>query len=159
MGLITALFIETGWFQNERFAQMVGPMSSTLLPLLIAYTGGEVVAGKRGGVIVAARDRYPSDTVKLNPELVKGIIVIEPDEEILTEYQEKKAVYRRERERLEGLRNKPDVTKDGKRISLCANVGNTEDIRNALAVNIDGVGLFCSELLYMENTDFITEKE
>ena len=52
-GLITALFIETGWCPNEKFAQMVGPMSSTLLPLLIAYTGGEVVAGKRGGVIGA----------------------------------------------------------------------------------------------------------
>lgn len=50
-GLITALFIETGWCPNEKFAQLVGPMSSMLLPLLIAYTGGEVVAGKRGGVI------------------------------------------------------------------------------------------------------------
>lgn len=52
-GLITALFIETGWCPNEKFAQMVSPMSSVLLPLLIAYTGGEVVAGKRGGVIGA----------------------------------------------------------------------------------------------------------
>ncbi|MGE9964029.1 PTS mannitol transporter subunit IICB [Fusicatenibacter saccharivorans] len=50
-GLITALFIETGWCPNERFAEMVSPMSSMLLPLLIAYTGGEVVAGKRGGVV------------------------------------------------------------------------------------------------------------
>ncbi|MGN0404746.1 MAG: PTS mannitol transporter subunit IICB [Bariatricus sp.] len=50
-GLITALFIETGWCPNEKFAEMVSPMSSMLLPLLIAYTGGEVVAGKRGGVV------------------------------------------------------------------------------------------------------------
>ena len=50
-GLITALFIETGWCPNETFAQIVTPMSSILLPLLIAYTGGEAVAGKRGGVI------------------------------------------------------------------------------------------------------------
>lgn len=50
-GLIAALFIETGWFPNEQFAQLVTPMSKMLLPLLIAYTGGEVVAGKRGGVI------------------------------------------------------------------------------------------------------------
>lgn len=52
-GLITALFIATGWCPNEKFAQLVSPMSSMLLPLLIAYTGGEVVAGKRGGVIGA----------------------------------------------------------------------------------------------------------
>ena len=52
-GLITALFIETGWCPNAKFAQMVTPMSTMLLPLLIAYTGGDVVAGKRGGVIGA----------------------------------------------------------------------------------------------------------
>lgn len=52
-GLITALFISTGWCPNERFAELVSPMSTMLLPLLIAYTGGEVVHGKRGGVIGA----------------------------------------------------------------------------------------------------------
>ena len=52
-GLIAALFISTGWIPNEKFAAMVDPMSHMLLPLLIAYTGGEVVAGKRGGIIGA----------------------------------------------------------------------------------------------------------
>ena len=50
-GLITALFIETGWAPNEKLAQFVTPMSTVLLPLLIAYTGGTVVHGQRGGVI------------------------------------------------------------------------------------------------------------
>lgn len=50
-GLITALFIETGWCPNEKLAQFVTPMSTVLLPLLIAYTGGTAVAGQRGGVI------------------------------------------------------------------------------------------------------------
>lgn len=50
-GIITALFITTGWCPNEKLAQFVTPMSTIMLPLLIAYTGGEVVAGKRGGVI------------------------------------------------------------------------------------------------------------
>lgn len=157
-------------------------------------------------VIVAAKDLYPSDTVKINPALVKGIIteeggvtshvsiiaksmniptlvgvkgilakledektvcmdaengviVVEPDEASLAEYQAKKEAYYQERARLEGLRNTPAVTKDGKRISLCANVGNVEDIKNALPMNIDGVGLFRSEFLYMENTHFPTEEE
>lgn len=52
-GLIAALFIEKGWCPNATIAQLVSPMSIYLLPLLIAYTGGEVVAGKRGGVIGA----------------------------------------------------------------------------------------------------------
>ncbi|MDD4691165.1 PTS mannitol transporter subunit IICBA [Eubacterium aggregans] len=52
-GLIAALFIETGWLPNEQLAKLVGPMSQYLLPLLIAYTGGKVVNGTRGGVIGA----------------------------------------------------------------------------------------------------------
>ncbi|MDO5417594.1 MAG: PTS mannitol transporter subunit IICBA [Lachnospiraceae bacterium] len=52
-GLITALFIPAGWIPNETIAALVGPMSSVLLPLLIAYSGGSAVAGQRGGVIGA----------------------------------------------------------------------------------------------------------
>lgn len=52
-GLITALFIPTGWAPNEKLATMVGPMIIYLLPILIAYTGGKLVAGPRGGVVGA----------------------------------------------------------------------------------------------------------
>ncbi len=52
-GLITALFMEDGWFPVASIAELITPMSSVLLPLLIAYTGGTVVAGQRGGVIGA----------------------------------------------------------------------------------------------------------
>ena len=157
-------------------------------------------------VIVVARDMYPSDTVKINPSLVKGIIteeggvtshvsilaksmgiptlvgvkgilskvsdgeticmnagegviVVQPDEEILNEYKAQKEAYEAEKARLESLRNTPAVTKEGKRIYLCANVGNLKDIKNALVMNIDGVGLFRSEFLYMQNTHFPTEEE
>ena len=50
-GLITALFIPTGWFPNEHLAKLVGPMLTYMLPLLIGYTAGHNVAGVRGGVI------------------------------------------------------------------------------------------------------------
>ncbi len=53
-GLITALFIPTGWIPNETFAKLVGPMILYLLPLLIGYTGGKMVYGTRGGVVGAA---------------------------------------------------------------------------------------------------------
>ncbi len=52
-GIITALFIETGWTPNEDFAAMVGPMINYLLPLLIGFTGGKLVYGIRGGVVGA----------------------------------------------------------------------------------------------------------
>ncbi len=49
-GLITALFIPTGWLPNETMAALVGPMILYLLPLLIGYTGGKMVGGERGAV-------------------------------------------------------------------------------------------------------------
>lgn len=52
-GVITALFIPTGWMPNEALSALVSPTLSYLLPLLIAYTGGSVIAGQRGGVIGA----------------------------------------------------------------------------------------------------------
>ncbi|WP_286208009.1 PTS mannitol transporter subunit IICB [Clostridium caldaquaticum] len=52
-GLITALFIPTGWKPNENLAKLVGPMITYLLPLLIGYTGGKMVGGVRGGVLGA----------------------------------------------------------------------------------------------------------
>lgn len=53
-GLITALFIPTGWIPNENFAELVGPMINYLLPILIGYTGGYMIYGARGGVVGAA---------------------------------------------------------------------------------------------------------
>jgi PTS system mannitol-specific IIC component len=53
-GLITALFIPTGWIPNETFAKLVGPMISYLLPILIGYTGGKLIYDTRGGVVGAA---------------------------------------------------------------------------------------------------------
>ena len=53
-GIITTLFIPTGYLPNKNFAELVGPMRSYLLPLLIAYTGGKNIYGDgRGGVVGA----------------------------------------------------------------------------------------------------------
>jgi PTS system mannitol-specific IIC component len=52
-GLITALFIPTGWLPNEYLSKLVGPMIIYLLPLLIGYTGGKMVGDSRGGVLGA----------------------------------------------------------------------------------------------------------
>jgi mannitol PTS system EIICBA or EIICB component len=52
-GLITALFIPTGWIPNAFLAQLVGPIIGTLLPVLIGYTGGRLVHGQRGAVVGA----------------------------------------------------------------------------------------------------------
>ena len=53
-GLITAMFLKTGWFPNEKIAVLIDPMLKYLLPTLIGYTGGKNFYGDRGGVIGAA---------------------------------------------------------------------------------------------------------
>lgn len=50
-GIVTALFIPTGWFPNESLNELVSPTVSYLLPLLLAYTGGRMVGGTRGAVL------------------------------------------------------------------------------------------------------------
>ena len=52
-GIITALFIPTGWTPNENLSSLVGPMIIYLLPILIGYTGGKLIGGARGGVVGA----------------------------------------------------------------------------------------------------------
>lgn len=52
-GIATALFISTGWLPNEELAKLISPMLTYLLPLLIGYSGGKLVAGERGGIIGA----------------------------------------------------------------------------------------------------------
>ncbi|MBC1406249.1 PTS transporter subunit EIIC, partial [Listeria welshimeri] len=52
-GLITALFIPTGWWPNESLAKLVDPTITYLLPILIGYTGGKLVYDTRGGVVGA----------------------------------------------------------------------------------------------------------
>ncbi len=88
-----------------------------------------------------------------------GQIVVRPDAACVQAYKQKKAADEAAEEDGKTLRNTPAVTKDGKRILLCANVGNVRDIEAALPMNIDGIGLFRTELLYMENTHFPTEEE
>lgn len=50
-GLVTALFIPVGWLPNEKFVELVGPMITYMLPALIAYTGGHMIYGVRGGMV------------------------------------------------------------------------------------------------------------
>lgn len=52
-GLITAFFLETGWAPDERLATLITPILNSLLPVLIAHTGGKMVGGARGGVLGA----------------------------------------------------------------------------------------------------------
>jgi phosphoenolpyruvate-protein phosphotransferase len=97
------------------------------------------------------------DRIILDAE--KGDIFVEPDDDTLKRYLTLREEQRKRQEELEQMNHLPSVTNDGKTVHLCANVGSIKDIKSALKYKIDGVGLFRSEFLYMENTHFPTEEE
>ena len=80
----------------------------------------------------------------------EGKLYIEPEEEVLTKMQQKQREDLEARELLEQLRGKEDVTLDGKKIRLYANIGSVKDVAGVLANDAAGIGLFRSEFLYLE---------
>lgn len=90
---------------------------------------------------------------------VNAALILDPDEETLEYYQEKKRENKRRRELLQELKGKEDVTLDGKHIRLYANIGSVEDTAEALANDAAGIGLFRSEFLYLGKSDYPTEEE
>lgn len=157
-------------------------------------------------VILVAKDLFPSDTIKINPQYVCGIIteqggitshvsifaknknipilvgvkgildsvqdgvlvcmdaesgeiIIDSTREEEEQYRKKQEAYADAQEKRKQLRTVAPMTKDGRRIRLCANAGNTQDVKNAVDMCADGIGLFRSESLYMEKDHFPTEDE
>ncbi len=88
-----------------------------------------------------------------------GEIFISPDAETKMRLLEKEKACREKKELLKNLRGKENVTLDGRRINIYANIGSAEDIGSALASDAGGIGLFRSEFLYLERDDFPTEEE
>lgn len=90
---------------------------------------------------------------------LEGIFYIEPEANILEQMQEKKQKEEKGSERLQSLRGKPSMTKNGKAIKLYANIGSTKDIDKVIQNDAEGIGLFRSEFLYLEKENYPTEEE
>ncbi len=89
----------------------------------------------------------------------KGKLFINPDEATIAQYKVLKQSYEEINKKVAALSHLPATTQDGKTVKISANVGNLDDIKKAIRYNIDGIGLFRSEYLYMNNTHFPTEEE
>lgn len=89
----------------------------------------------------------------------KGLLYVEPEEEILTAMEKRKQAQEEQRQSLISLRGKESVTLDGRKIKLFANIGSTEDLTAVLQNDAEGIGLFRSEFLYLEKQDYPTEEE
>lgn len=87
-----------------------------------------------------------------------GTLYVEPDEAILDTLKKKQEEDIKARELLQDLKGKEDVTLDGRKIKLYANIGGVKDVASVLANDAAGIGLFRSEFLYLEADDYPSEE-
>ena len=88
-----------------------------------------------------------------------GTLYVDPDEETLAKMQEKRAKDLEQKELLNQLKGKENVTKSGQKINVYANIGNVADLGAVLKNDAGGIGLFRSEFLYLEKDTYPTEEE
>ena len=88
-----------------------------------------------------------------------GTVYIDPSEDVLAQMQEKKEQAEEKKQLLQQLKGKETITKDGKKIKLYANIGNSKDLAMVLQNDAEGIGLFRSEFLYLEKEEYPTENE
>lgn len=90
---------------------------------------------------------------------VDGIIYVDPDEETLAQMKEKQRAETEKKEMLQTLKGKENVTLDGQKLMLYANIGNIKDLATVVQNDAGGIGLFRSEFIYLESDHYPTEEE
>ena len=88
-----------------------------------------------------------------------GEFILDPDAETIKAAQIKRAEEQEKKELLQKLKGKENVTLDGRKINIYANIGSADNIGAVLLNDAGGIGLFRSEFLYLENSDYPTEEE
>ena len=88
-----------------------------------------------------------------------GSVYVEPTDDVVKEYESKKQEAEEKKRLLQELKGKENITLDGKKIKLYANIGGVADVASALQNDAEGIGLFRSEFLYLESDTFPTEEE
>ncbi|MFR5245529.1 MAG: phosphoenolpyruvate--protein phosphotransferase [Clostridium sp.] len=88
-----------------------------------------------------------------------GMLYVDPDEETLAAMEKKKQAEEEKERLLQELKDKEDVTLDGTKVKLYANIGDVSDVAEVLKSNAAGIGLFRSEFLYLEKKTYPTEEE
>ena len=92
-------------------------------------------------------------------DALKGDVIIDPTEEEIKKYEEKKQKYKEEKELLSQLKDKEAISKDGIKVGAWANIGSPKDIEGVLRNGAQGIGLYRTEFLFMNNDRFPTEDE
>ncbi len=90
---------------------------------------------------------------------VDGEVIINPDNQTIKEYEGKMIKFEEMKEMLKNYKGKSSITKDGHVVELVANIGSPNDIDGVLENDGEGIGLYRTEFIYMESTDYPTEEE
>lgn len=90
---------------------------------------------------------------------MNGKIYVEPDENILAEMKKKQQEDLEKKQLLQTLKGKENVTLDGQKVMLYANIGNIKDLATVIQNDAGGIGLFRSEFIYLEREDYPTEED
>ena len=86
-------------------------------------------------------------------------LILEPDEITLAEKEKALEKWKSEFALLDTLKGKENITTDGRKINICANIGNADDLQQVLENDAGGIGLFRSEFIYLGRDDYPTEEE
>lgn len=112
--------------------------------------------------VIGAGDEFLSSITDGQTAVVDGYtgeIFLDPDEETIAKYSRKREADEEKKRLLQELKGKENVTLDGRKINIFANISGTDNIGAVLLNDAGGIGLFRSEFLYLENTDFPTEDQ
>ncbi|MGL5253862.1 MAG: phosphoenolpyruvate--protein phosphotransferase [Brevinema sp.] len=111
--------------------------------------------------IVGAREllKYAKDGLKIILDAQEGAAIISPTPDETKIYESRAKKFASEQEFLKGLKDLPAITKDGHTLELCANVGTDIDALPAIEQGAEGVGLYRTEFLYMDRSNWPTEEE
>ena len=90
---------------------------------------------------------------------VDGKVYIDPDEETMASMQKKQKKDQEQKELLNQLKGRENVTKSGQKVNVYANIGNLADVGAVLKNDAGGIGLFRSEFLYLESDTYPTEEQ
>ncbi len=103
------------------------------------------------------------ESIKSGDNLVfdgkEGIVFVNPEEEVLNKFREKKKEFEELTEKLKTFIGKESKTKDGIKVELSANIGTPNDVDSILKNDGEGIGLYRTEFLYMDRERFPTEEE
>ena len=106
------------------------------------------------GIVDAVKDK---DTAVIDG--TEGDVFINPDGTVLSKYLIKREEFLAQKAELEKFAGKPTVTADGKELELFCNIGTPRDAKKAMECDGEGIGLFRTEFLFMDNTHYPTEEE